>query len=247
MTTEEKAKAYDEALERARDSFTYPDYPGFIRADVVFPELKESDDESIRKAIIEFFELQDDNTTYSFVPKKDILAWLEKQREKPQGKTALEAIKEEKVDNANKIEPKFHEGDFIKHNKANIIYKVISVNSGSYYVENIETSGRIELFNAEQNFHLWTIQDAKYGDVLVSKDDKPFIYNGNHDSFNIGSYCGISVEDKFKVSTEKCYWTGKVNIYPATKEQRDLLFQKMHEAGYEWDSEKKELFKIFIH
>lgn len=31
---------------------------------------------------------------------------LEKQREKPQGKSALESIKEEKVDNANKIEPK---------------------------------------------------------------------------------------------------------------------------------------------
>ena len=28
---------------------------------------------------------------------------------------------------------------------------------------------------------------------------------------------------------------------PATKEQRDLLFQKMKEAGYEWDAEKKEL------
>lgn len=30
-------------------------------------------------------------------------------------------------------------------------------------------------------------------------------------------------------------------VYPATKEQRDLLFQKMKEVGYEWDSEKKEL------
>lgn len=47
-----------------------------------FPELRESEDERIRKAIIEFFELQDDNTTYSLVPKKDILAWLEKQGDK---------------------------------------------------------------------------------------------------------------------------------------------------------------------
>ena len=48
----------------------------------LFPELRESEDERIRKAIIEFFDLQDDNTTYSFVPKKDILAWLEKQGER---------------------------------------------------------------------------------------------------------------------------------------------------------------------
>ena len=32
--------------------------------------------------------------------------------------------------------------------------------------------------------------------------------------------------------------------YPATKEQRDLLFAKMREAGYQWDADKKELSKI---
>ena len=34
--------------------------------------------------------------------------------------------------------------------------------------------------------------------------------------------------------------------WPATKEQRDLLFAKMKEAGYEWDAEKKELKKIHV-
>ena len=43
------------------------------------PELAESEDEKIRKAIITFFESEDDNTTYALVPKKDILSWLEKQ------------------------------------------------------------------------------------------------------------------------------------------------------------------------
>ena len=32
---------------------------------------------------------------------------------------------------------------------------------------------------------------------------------------------------------------------PATEEQRDTLFSKMHEAGYAWDAEKKE-FKLLI-
>ena len=36
------------------------------------------------------------------------------------------------------------------------------------------------------------------------------------------------------------------NYLPATKEQRDLLFSKMKEAGYEWDSKKKELKKIEV-
>ena len=34
------------------------------------------------------------------------------------------------------------------------------------------------------------------------------------------------------------------DIYSATKEQCDLLFQKMKEAGYEWNDEKKELKKV---
>ena len=32
-------------------------------------------------------------------------------------------------------------------------------------------------------------------------------------------------------------------VTPATKEQCDLLFAKMKEAGYEWDNDKKELMK----
>lgn len=50
--------------------------------EAVFPQLKEQTDERILKAIIEFFELQDDNTTYSFIPKKDILDWLYRQADK---------------------------------------------------------------------------------------------------------------------------------------------------------------------
>jgi hypothetical protein len=34
------------------------------------------------------------------------------------------------------------------------------------------------------------------------------------------------------------------NIFPATKEQRELLFSKMKEAGYEWDTNHKQLKKI---
>lgn len=76
--TQEKDKRYDDALERAKKLYRQ----GTITESLcfVFPELKESEDERIRKAIIEYFNLQDDNTTYSFIPKKDILAWLERQK-----------------------------------------------------------------------------------------------------------------------------------------------------------------------
>ena len=57
------------------------------------------------------------------------------------------------------------------------------------------------------------------------------------------AYCGIDCGDAFHVSVEISWWADG-NIFPATKEQCDFLFQEMKEAGYEWDAEKKELKKI---
>lgn len=44
-----------------------------------------------------------------------------------------------------------------------------------------------------------------------------------------------------EVSYHSKTWT--CNLYPATKEQRDTFMKAMNDAGYEWDSEKKELKK----
>ena len=172
--------------------------------------------------------------------------------------SSYELIKQKSTD---KVEPTFKIGDYIKHNKANIICKVISTNSGSYYVDNIETSCRIELFNAEQNFHLWTIQDAKDGDMLACNINKSEIggdieklpnitpticvyQNVVKDKDYIHTYCSLYNGSSLVQSNSMYYNTFVYNIQPATKEQRDLLFQKMKEAGYEWNAEKKELRQI---
>ena len=142
-----------------------------------------------------------------------------------------------------KVGPKFKVGDFIKHNKANIICKVISVNSGSYYVEKIGTGGRIELFNAELNFHLWTIQDAKDGDVLATDNGNICVFDGTvEDGKYPFAYYGLT-RCRFESYDRRLPFTHD-NVHPATKEQRYLLFAKMKEAGYGWDAEKKELTKI---
>lgn len=69
------------------------------------PGLKESEDEKIKKRIIALVNAHGQGRY-----KDKMLSWFEKQGEqKPQGKSALEAIKEEKVDNANKDEPRQEE------------------------------------------------------------------------------------------------------------------------------------------
>ena len=93
MTTEEKAKAYDEALERARKLYeqgTITESLGYV-----FPELKESEDERIRKAIISGMKsLQEKGkyTEFAHIPMNDVFAWLEKQGEQ---KPTIEMITSE--------------------------------------------------------------------------------------------------------------------------------------------------------
>lgn len=150
-----------------------------------------------------------------------------------------------KFEQCKQEEPKFKGGDWIVWQDK--CYKVNYNGCGYELVDQNGFSTSLEYGTIDENAHIWDItKDAKDGDVLVSQYNNPFIYNGNSNSFHIGSYCGISAEDKFKVATEKCHWTENVNIYPSTKEQCDLLFQKMKEAGYEWNTESKELKNVII-
>lgn len=163
-------------------------------------------------------------------------------------KSALEVAKEEKVDNQNcvkpdKNEPEFHEGEWVVYNHD--ICQIVKREEGCNKLVTVFGIEK-ELVN-ERNLstaHLWTIEDAKDGDVLICEDGYPFIYASNHIySKYLTAYCGITNDGVFKNSDKTELWTND-NVVPATKEQRDLLFSKMKEAGYEWNASKKELKKI---
>jgi hypothetical protein len=136
-------------------------------------------------------------------------------------------------------EPKFKVGDWITNNK--YIYRVLMIYS-CYYFETCEgacTTRAIE--EVDKNYHLWTIKDAKAGDILVDTEGSIFIFRkicGDYPN----AYGGISTENHFESAYNSGCWTGKPCI-PATKEQRRLLFKKMKEAGYKWNTDKLELKK----
>ena len=71
-------KAYEDALERAR-KFTIPDAVEALK--YVFPELAESEDERIRKWIINFIEVRLNGAGEFIDDYKNAIAWLEKQGE----------------------------------------------------------------------------------------------------------------------------------------------------------------------
>ena len=97
---------YNDALEKLQEALAPKDgceISGLTRACIeeIFPELKESEDERIKRNIIAALKGEG---YYDCDLTNECIAWLEKQGEKPQGKSALEASKEKKIDNANKVE-----------------------------------------------------------------------------------------------------------------------------------------------
>lgn len=100
-------------------------------------------------------------------------------------------------------------------------------------------------YSDESRLRLWSIQDAKDGDVLATDNGWTCIFKA-FDGWTFSSYCFMDSQNWFyefgsEVHTPDSRLNG--NIHPATKEQRDLFFKKMREAGYEWDADKKELRK----
>ena len=82
MTQEEKAKAYDEALLIAKSKIKNNKDHVLYENDVIeiFPELKESEDEKIKKDLIQWINEFPD-TIWRGHYKKDVIDWLEKQGE----------------------------------------------------------------------------------------------------------------------------------------------------------------------
>lgn len=224
LSIEKKAKRYDKAIERAEGLINFCSDSELKTLEYVFPELKESEDEKIRKELIEFVKSRG-----GF--KQEYIAWLEKQG-----------------NSADIVEPKFHEGEWIVDN-CGYIWKIEGILNQFYILEGIEgDESRPTIEWVNKTFHLWTIDDVRDGDIVV--EDKipchpsPFIaifkeIGTDPDTFN--SHCFIDFDWNFNEGD-----TGHdiSNIHPATKEQRNILIAKMKEAGYEWDAEKKELKKI---
>ena len=182
--------------------------------------------------------------------------------QKPQGKTALEAINEVEADNANKIEPKdynsidphfakpidkiepkFKVGDWIIHQGTGNIYQVVAVIDNQYQLRYGDNTIQ-KCTDVDKCARLWNVtKDAKDGDVLVS-GEVIFIFNKIHDVW-INCHCSLHRDGSF-IGEDYDLMTVKYGeeVYPATKEQRNLLFSKMRESGYEWNAEKKEMKKV---
>ena len=155
-----------------------------------------------------------------FISHADYANWLEKQSEQKF---------------ADKIEPKFHEGEWIVFNGLALYIKEVVKG----YYRTISKGGIINRYDwdIDNVARLWTIQDAKNGDVLVDRYNNIGIflqYLCIHWCSQIYLDCNGKLRGFCLGGSHE-----PTGTHPATKEQCDILFKKMKEKGFEWDAENK--------
>ena len=136
-------------------------------------------------------------------------------------------------------EPKFKVGNWVVHNKK-VLYQVKEIRDERYELVDEYNDTLSVPFLADFGLEKWTIQDAKDGDVL-SSGLWTLIFRKIEDGF-VYCHCASSSFEEFSTSNTGCF--DSEQLHPATKEQRDLLFAKMKEAGYEFDFTTKSRRKI---
>lgn len=156
-----------------------------------------------------------------------------------------ELEKQSEQKSGNKVEPKFIVGDWVMLNENhNSIYQVEEIENYHYVLRHILGGAFGEPFGLESLMRLWTIKDAKDGDVLVLNGEV-FIYAHRKQLYSIAvAHCFVDSVGVFHFDGEFGYTEKGNSIHPATASQRNLLFAKMKEAGYEWNDSKKEIRKL---
>ena len=181
----------------------------------------------------DIFKLFNENGSHYEIP---VGAWIVKT---PDGyNIASNAVLKQK--SADKIEPRFKVGDWVVFSKSKNVYKVEKIENYEYTLRHILGGSLCLSFSNEKLIREWTIQDGKDGDVLAAHEC--YVVFKEIDGLNIKCHCTyhyLGLNPSFYIDTLQ----NKDAFLPATKEQRDTLMKAMNDAGYEWDTEKKELKK----
>ena len=200
-------------------------------------------DEDIRKEIMALIEWSKSYAASGITNNEaeKMLAWLEK-------------IGEQK--STDNVEPKFKIGEWISIGGHTIL--ISDIRNDLY--EAIFTNGEHRVFDTnvlDKEGHLWSISDAMPGDIIYATskfNTFDFIYIFSEiKNENSWAYCSVDSDCDDLDSGSRYWWfdncKGSIELerydfYPATKEQRDILFAKMKEEGYGWDNDNKELQEL---
>ena len=147
---------------------------------------------------------------------------------------------------AYKVKPKYHEGEWVVFDcgEESRTLQIKEITEKTYFFNDGSFLDIVD----EDSLHLWSIKDAKDGDVLCVYDcGEPnilFKFKGRAKKHNaLIYYFYYNVEIPYINGTTGCFYPIIEDVRPATNEQRRLLLMQMHCAGYEWYGDLKELYK----
>lgn len=216
-SVEEKAQRYDEAIGKAKkwyDANTNEGYRGIFEE--IFPELKKSEDERIRKGLISHLkELKERAVEGSFLKHPTHydawIAWLEKQGEqKP----------------ADKVEPKFKVGDTIKDPYGNL-YHIAEILDYSYKTND----GRFILFKNQEiytlsNLTAWSKEDEYCLDGAIDTEMYMLDVVNGIKKFDVGNE---SIKEE---CTKELNWLkslkGRVQLKQEWSEEDEKMLDEMY-------------------
>ena len=141
------------------------------------------------------------------------------------------------------IQPKFKVGDWVTDGATKC--QIHFIDDTQYWYSKNCILGSIE--SVDERYHLWTINDAKDGNVISYDSGWICIFKHIHGVW-YSSYCFITSEGEFHTGYEEhaIYATINGNAHPATEEQCRFLFRKIKEKGYEWNPYTKTLKEPFV-
>lgn len=277
-------KKYKQLTKHIKDLYPFMSDYCKEKAKEIIPELTESEDERLRKEIIEFIKISKPEWK-NYRDYSSWIAWLEKQEYQKPTENFVESWKDMRLEvyqqasgnrhepnysddttkmfslndideiiekmseqkTVDKIEPKFTVGDWVTNNIEIVQITGYDIDYG-YQVDYKGNLQHRDTDIIEKEYHLWTIQDAKDGDVLVDNYAIIIFRKIGNCVFDdvVDFYICYSFEMGIIIQRHNlhCGSIDSVFFKPATKEQRCMFFQKMYEEGYEWDFEVKELNKI---
>ena len=167
------------------------------------------------------YQIRKDIATFLFNYKGDIkdrskwmnylgikVSFVEKQSEKPQGKSALEAINEEKVDNQNcvkstdKVEPKFKVGDKIQHkNGYSLDVSILKINADCYTVKDFMGDQITIDFTHQDNYEL--VLD-KFDLNTLKPFESSVLVRNSKDQYWIPAFWGYRAKDGYVTTFGHC-------------------------------------------
>lgn len=137
---------------------------------------------------------------------------------------------------------KFNVGDWVVNEKdstSHQIKDVIKYDEKKLGTEFTLTDGGWISKSEVNNYHLWTIKDAKPGDIVVIQNSTLIYKESNSEGDHISYFAATDVVDgSLLIGPGTCY---AKYCYPTTLDQRRYFLQKVKESGYEWDEKNMRL------